>query len=172
MENIVVYGGRGSGKSTYARELVNPLETVVLGVGRGKVGDMLALQMGGIERHIADDKERGIESRRADLKTAKGYIERLEKPNLVIDEWAGFFFSSWWKPESEIKERIEEMYQTMEDNSHLEKAILIITDAIDYLPFRLYKKMGLWNKEAFRRADQVIKVEFGIPVQIKPSPYI
>jgi len=164
---IVVYGNYGCGKSRYAKSLVEIPNSFLLGTG-SKLKNLISLQWGGLERHIRDREAIGLKGKKTRFRTIIKDIEEVEAQNLLIDEWSGLFYMSFWKPEEEAKRKIEDIYRAIDKNKYIQKAVFITGGRIPYFPFKTYKKMALWNKEAFARADEVIRMEFGIPIQIKP----
>jgi len=96
-------------------------------------------------------------------------IKIIRKPQIVFESWSGLFYTSWWKNHENIKGRIQEIYEAIEGNSEIEKVVMVCDTCFIVLPFKLHKKVSLWNKAAFSRADIVVEMKCGIPIQIKPT---
>jgi hypothetical protein len=164
----VIYGGLGSGKSTYAFKIIKPEETTKLGVG-GLFRDALILKFGSTRRHEEETRKKGIEPRTTTLGSVVEDIAQIQQSTLLLDEWSTFFSYSFWWPSKKIITRANEILDAVERNPHIERGVYITLDYTPYMPFNLYKKKALWNKILFERANKVTKVDYGKPVKIFPE---
>ena len=163
----VYYGGLSSGKSSYAQSKVDPKETLVVGTG-SQILDWVYLRPGATKRHITEITEAGFESRQnANPSRIADLCRDIEKPVLLIDDWATLFRDSIFWPMEKIKETCHDCFSAINSNNNLERAIFVVWDSQIWLPFGLYKKRALWNKELFKVADEITRLDYGIPLRIK-----
>ncbi|MBS3087249.1 hypothetical protein J4226_01515 [Candidatus Pacearchaeota archaeon] len=163
----VVYGGLGSGKSTYAFEIIKPEETTKLGVG-GLLRESLLLKFGSTRRHEVETRDAGIEPKTTTLDSVVEDIAQIQKPTLLLDEWTTFFSYSFCWSSKKIRTRANEILDAVERNPHIERGVYIALDYVPYMPFNLYKKKALWNKILFERANELIRVDYGKPIKVFP----
>lgn len=163
----VYYGGLGCGKSSLVQERVNPEDTLILGTG-SQILDWIYIRPGAVKKHRIEIAEKGFESmQNANPLRIVGFCKEAEKPVLLIDDWTTLYkYSMLWPPER-ISQKCQEVFNEINNNKHLERVIFVGWDAQTWLPFGLYKKRALWNKELFKVADEITKVEYGIPLKIK-----
>ena len=162
-----IYGGLGSGKSTYAHKIIDPKETFKLGV-ECILKDALILKWGSLSRHRAENVQIGISYKATSLETIVKDISEIEKKVLLIDEWSSFFFQSWYKPSKEIIKDSGRIFNAIKENQNLQRVVCVTLDYNPYLPFNLYKKKALWNKLLFKQTDNLVKVDYGVPFKIYP----
>lgn len=159
----VIYGGMGSGKSSYAFSIINPLETFKLGNGN-LFQEIFLLKLGSIKRHEDETGRKNIEFKNTTLDSVIEDISQIKYPTLLLDEWTTFFLYSFWWPKEEIANRANEILNSVENNPNIGRGIYITSDYMPYLPFNLYKKRALWNKVLFKRADKITKINYGLPI--------
>ena len=162
----VYYGGLGSGKSKYALDQLPPERVFKLGAGN-KFLDWIYLRPGAVKKHELDNIRRGIEFKGTTPDQIVADIEEIKKPILAIDDWTTFYkYSTLWSPER-ISQKCREVFDSINNNKNLEMVVFVVWDAQTWLPFGLYKKRAVWNKELFKVADEITKIEYGIPLRIK-----
>jgi len=162
----VIYGQIGCGKSSYALSIINPSESFKFG-NNHHLKEWLLLEFGSIKRHEDENRKHGLAFKRTTLSSIVEDIESVSKPTLVIDEWTTFSTYSLLWPQEKIKDKINDIFGSIDGNKNLERAVFISSDYMPFMPFKLYKKRALWNKELFRKADSITKIEYGIPIKIK-----
>ncbi len=161
------YGGLGAGKSNYTTEnLIDIQKTFKLGVGNF-FSEMLILGFGGIKTHEKENKEIGLNFKGTALRRIKKDIKEVTYPCLMIDDWNTLARYALFSSKNSIIKKIEEIFESIDNNKNLERCLFICTDSQTYIPFRLHKKMSLWNKELFKKADKITRLDYGIPIVIK-----
>lgn len=163
----VIYSGYGCGKSTYAiRNLENLADTFKLGIGNF-LSETILLNFGAIKKHEQENKLNSLKFKGTTLKNITYNIREINNSILLIDDWASLSIYTLLNKEKTIDGKIDEIFSELSLNNKIEKCIFVCTASGGYLPFKLYKKVSLWNKRLFKEADKITKVEYGIPVKIK-----
>ena len=162
----VVSGGLGSGKSNYALSTVNNEDTLVLGAGT-RWFELLNTRFGSIRRHEKEVERLGFEYQTTRPWTIAKDIEKIRHSVVLIDEWTTFrHYSIFWS-KKRVMDTIREIFDAINNNPHITRAVFVCSDEVPYLPFSLYKKTVLWNKLLFRIADKITVMYFGIPSVLK-----
>jgi len=161
-----IWGLPGSGKTSHAKSQIEIPKTIVLGNGT-RFREFFEFQWGGIGRHKKDYDSIGLEHRDTNYKRILEDISRLDKPQAIIESWSGFFYQSCFRSFHEINEKIDKIYDSFERNNNLEKVFMICDSFAIFMPFKMHKKVALWNKRAFAKADKVVEMKCGIPIVIK-----
>lgn len=164
----VIYGGLGSGKSSYVYTIIDVAHTFKLGIGSPLI-ELLTLSIGIGNRHEEENRKIGLHFKRTTLVSVIEDIKNVKDPILLIDEWTAFCnYSLLWSKERIVK-KIEDIFEAIDTNHILQRVLFICVGQQRYLPFGLYKKKALWNTLLFRAAHKIIKLEFGVPIIIKSS---
>jgi hypothetical protein len=163
----VIYGGLGAGKSTYAvKNLIEIPDTFKLGVGNF-FSEMLILGFGAVKIHEQENRELGLAFKGTTLKNINEDIRNVDYPTLMIDDWSTLARYALFYPENLINTKITNIFESINSNKNLERCLFVSTDSQTYIPFRLHKKISLWNKRLFREADKITRIDYGIPILIK-----
>jgi len=162
----VIHGGLGSGKSTYALKIIDINTTFKLGVG-GPFLDILTFKFGGMRIHEEENRRLNLRFKRTNLSSIVEDVTGVKDSTLFIDEWTTLFqYSKLWS-EDRISRKIEDIFNAIDKNPALQRAIFISSSYNPYKPFRLYKRKAIWNKMLFKKADEVTLIEYGIALKLK-----
>ncbi|OGN02190.1 MAG: hypothetical protein A2655_02605 [Candidatus Yanofskybacteria bacterium RIFCSPHIGHO2_01_FULL_43_42] len=165
----VIAGGLGSGKSSHALNTFYGDQPVILGAGN-RWFELINLRFGSIKKHRDEVEQLGLICKQTWLWTIVSDIENITAPVLIIDEWTSFRIYTLLWSNKKIRERIQEIFRAIDENPNLIKVVFVCSTCVPYLPFSLYKKIALWNKTLFQKADKVTRLDFGIPSVIKQTP--
>jgi len=162
----VIYGGLGTGKSTYAVSLLDIKNTFKLGVA-SPLAEILFANFGGMKRHEKDNKRINLPFKRTSLNSICEDISKVRVKTLFIDDWYTFAISSLFKSPEYIHEKIDKIIDSINRNMHIRRVIIVSADPNFYFPLGGYKKTAIWNKRLFSLADRLTRVDFGVPILIK-----
>lgn len=162
----VVYGGLGSGKSGYALSNIDVSNTLKIGLGHWML-DILNLRPGAVKKHIRENESIGLDYKNSTVWNICENIRQCKKPVILFDDWTTIHRYCYLWSLNDISNKCDEIFYELSRNKIIKQATFIAWDAQTFLPFGLYKKRALWNRKLFKVANDITKIEFGIPLKIK-----
>lgn len=164
----VVIGHMGSGKSSYATTLFDVEHTFKLGLKPSILQFSYTLQLRPSKKHEDGNRRMGLRFKRSSAASLAADIAHVRDRTLFIDEWTTLFGDWVLKDRAYIEARLDEIFEAIDANRHIERVIIVTSEASMPLLFRLYKKLGVINSRLLERADHVTQVVYGVASLIKP----